>query len=59
VRPAGTDDAAALAACRADEAAARGAVRTVIEAALAIRGVAVVNTEQLKALQQWVQEASK
>jgi hypothetical protein len=44
----------ALAACRADAAAARGALSTVLAAALNIREVAVANTDVLKALQEWV-----
>ena len=59
VRATPGDLEASLAACRADERAARGALRDVIGAAFAIREVAVLNTEQLRALQEWVREASK
>jgi hypothetical protein len=49
-----TNTAVSLAACRADAAAARGALSTVLAAALNIREVAVANTDVLKALQEWV-----
>jgi hypothetical protein len=55
-RRAGADD---LTACRADAAAARGALDRVLTAALNFRDVAILNTEQLKQLQAWVTEASK
>jgi hypothetical protein len=57
--PDGADDKAALAACRADEAAARRAISEVVRAALDIRTVAILNTEQLRQLQEWLREASK
>jgi hypothetical protein len=49
-----TNTAVSLASCRADAAAARGALSTVLAAALNIREVAVANTDVLKALQEWV-----
>jgi hypothetical protein len=49
-----SDGEIALTSCRADAAAARGALSTVLAAALNIREVAVANTDVLKALQEWV-----
>jgi phage repressor protein C with HTH and peptisase S24 domain len=57
--PGATDEQIAIAACRADAAASRGALDRVLAAAFGIREVAVLNTEQLRQLQQWVTEASK
>jgi len=55
----GNDSEIAIAACRADATAARGALRTVLERAFSIREIAVLNTEQLKQLQAWVLEATR
>jgi hypothetical protein len=52
-------DLPADAACRADAEAARRALGEVLAAALRIREVALLNTEQLRQLQAWVTEASK
>lgn len=49
----------ALAAARADGAACRGALDTVLAAALDVHRAAILNTEQLRQLQEWVKEASK
>jgi chemotaxis regulatin CheY-phosphate phosphatase CheZ len=54
-----TNTTVSLAACRADAAAARGALSTVLAAALNIREVAVANTDVLKALQEWVRQNGK
>jgi hypothetical protein len=46
-------------ACRADEAAARGALDRVLATAIEIREIAALNTAQLRALQEWIAEATK
>jgi hypothetical protein len=53
------EGADALTACRADAAAARSALDSVVVAALGIHRVATLNTEQLRQLQAWVTEAAK
>jgi hypothetical protein len=53
------EGADALTACRADAAAARSALDSVVVAALGIHRVATLNTEQLRQLQAWVAEAAR